>query len=279
MKKGWFLFIALLWLIMSTAPVLADDPTGDNSTHVGADPVTGRNQGFDFRWGDAYLATVYEVQIAKDPNFTFIVFQTQTYTPFDVTNPALVFPPGRFEAGHVYYWRVRVRGTAYGQSILSPWSEPVEFTVETGLPTSTPYLSPIALSPLNGASDISLTPLVFSWTAMPDATQYQFQLAEDAAMGKLIADVTVPTTAYNYEGALDYDTTYYWRARATEPTPSDFSPVFSFTTAAHPQPPPPAPLTPAAPVPLWVWIVSSIGALLVGITAFLIVRGIKPFKR
>ncbi len=277
MKKGWFLFIVWLLLMIGTTPVLADDPNSDNSSEVGVDPVTGRNQGFDLMWGDVYLATVYEVQLAKDPNFTLILFDTQTYTPPDVMNPALIFNPGRLEAGHVYYWRVRVREVATGESILSPWSEPVKFTVGAGLPTATQYLPPMNLSPTNGALDVPLAPLAFSWTAMIDVIQYQFQLAEDAAMSKLIVDVRVPTTAYNYESALNYHTSYYWRVRATEPTLSDFSPVFSFTTLAPPQPPPPSPSTapPLPLIPLWVWVVISIGALLVGMTAFLIVRGIK----
>jgi hypothetical protein len=113
---------------------------------------------------------------------------------------------------------------------------------------------------------------------MVNTTQYQFQLAEDAAMSKLIVDALVPTTAYNYEGRLDYGTSYYWRVRATEPAPSDFSPVFTFTTAAQPQAPPsPAPVT-SPPIPTWVWVISSIGALLIGTTIFLIVRTTKPFK-
>jgi len=275
-KKGWLLFIVWLLLMTGTMPVLADDPTSDNSSEVGVDPVTGRNQGFYLMWEDVYLATVYEVQLAKDPNFTLIVFETQSYTPPNVMNPAVIFAPGRLETGHVYYWRVRVRGTAYGQSILSPWSEPVKFTVEAGLPTTTPYLSPIALSPANGAMDMPSAPVAFSWTAMVDVTQYQFQLAEDAAMSKLIVDVRVPTTAYNYESPLNYHTSYYWRVRATEPTLSDFSPVFSFTTVAPPQPLPSPPAAPPLPlIPLWVWVVTSIGALLVGVTVFLIVRGIR----
>lgn len=280
MKKGWLLFIVWLLLLMGTTPVLADDPTSDNSSEVGVDPVTGRNQGFDLMWEDIYLATVYEVQLAKDPNFTLIVFETQSYTPPNIMNPALIFAPGQLEAGHVYYWRVRVRGVATGESILSPWSEPVKFTVKAGLATATPYLSPIALSPTNGALDMPPTPVAFSWTAMVDVTQYQFQLAEDASMSELIVDVVVPTTAHNYEGPLNYGTSYYWRVRATQPSLSDFSPVFSFTTVAPPQLQPPSPqVASTLPlIPLWVWVIASIGTSLVGMIAFLIVRGIKLRK-
>ena len=37
---------------------------------VGADPVTGRNQQVDLAWEQLCLATGYELQIAKDQNFT-----------------------------------------------------------------------------------------------------------------------------------------------------------------------------------------------------------------
>ena len=37
---------------------------------VGADPVTGRNQQVDLSWEQLCLSTGYELQIAKDQNFT-----------------------------------------------------------------------------------------------------------------------------------------------------------------------------------------------------------------
>jgi len=48
----------------------------------------------------------------------------------------------------------------------------------------------------------------------------------------------VPTTAYEYGGKLDYGTSYFWQVTATEPVPSEPSPVFSFTTEARPVPVP-----------------------------------------
>ena len=99
---------------------------------------------------------------------------------------------------------------------------------------------------------------------------YEFILAEDAAMTKVVKQDTVSTTAYLYTGNLKYSTSYFWRVRPVEPAPGDWSPVFTFTTASEPAPPPP-PEKPA-PTPLWVWVVIAIGAILVIVTLVLIFK-------
>jgi hypothetical protein len=52
----------------------------------------------------------------------------------------------------------------------------------------------------------------------------------------IIVQESLPTTAYKYNGRLDYDTCYFWQVTATKPVPGEPSPVFSFTTIAKPSP-------------------------------------------
>jgi len=40
----------------------------------------------------------------------------------------------------------------------------------------------------------------------------------------------VTTTAFEYDGTLEYSTNYFWRIMAMEPAPSDWSATFSFQT-------------------------------------------------
>jgi hypothetical protein len=177
---------------------------------------------------------------------------------------------GNLECGMTYYWRVKVRECATGQWIRSPWSEVRSFSVKAGVPVSAPYSGIQALAPANGASNIAIKNPGFSWAPMGDTTKYEFILAEDAAMTKVVKQATVSSTAFQYDGSLKYSTNYYWKVRPVEPAPGDWSPVFVFSTEAQPAPPPP-PEKPA-PTPLWVWVVIAIGAILVIVTLVLIFK-------
>jgi hypothetical protein len=111
-------------------------PTDDEV--VGIDPATGRNEAIDFRWQYLSLAGEYQIQIAKDYNFTLVIYDSGEFEPDSANSPALVFPSGRLEAGHTYYWRARLRRAANGQPIHSPWSEVGTFTVSSGFPITSP---------------------------------------------------------------------------------------------------------------------------------------------
>jgi len=246
---------------------------------IGCDPVSGRNQGIDFTWEQLCLSSEYQVQIAKDPGFTLIVFDSGAYAPASSTSPALPYPAGgaitplsRLEAGHTYYWRVRVRKAATGQLIFSPWSEVKAFTIKAGLPAATQYFGAQSLSPNNGCTGYPVKPASFSWSPLKGTTKYKFVLAKDAALTDIIAEAEVATTAYKYEGMLDHNASYFWRVMAIEPVSSDWSATFNFTTTT-------APLSPTTPeselppvTPLWAWVVIGIGAVLVIMSIILIFK-------
>jgi len=163
-------------------------------TLIGYDPVSGSNQEVDFTWEQFCLASQYQVQIAKDPGFTLIVFDSGAFAPASATSPAAYYPAGgaiaspaqasaiasgpTLEAGHTYYWRVRVRQAATGQTILSPWSEVKSFTIESGLPATTPYYGLQLLHPDNGCIGCPVSPVSFSWSPSKGTTRYEFILAK-----------------------------------------------------------------------------------------------------
>lgn len=252
--------------------------TGIGDRLVGFDPVSGRNDEIDLNWEQLCLASDYQVQIAKDADFSIVVLDTGAFSPVDSTSPGAYFPaggqigiggnpnsaiarPGVLEAGHKYYLRFRVVRAVTGQRILSPWSETYRFTVKPGLPTSTPSYGPQLLYPGNGYVGCGVAPVSFSWTPYKDTMKYRFQLARDASMAQIMAEADVPTTAYEYQGTLYYGTSYYWRVMAVEPVPSDWSAVFTFHTISEPASsvPPAA----AAAIPVWAWVVMAVGSVLV----------------
>ena len=219
----------------------AEQPT-EETTLIGCDPVTGRAQEVNLCWEQLCVADRYDIEVAKDPDFSILVIDWTTeavcggLTPEDVTQPCAYIPAGgvasilegsaiaaagNLECGHTYYWRVRARRCATGQWLRSPWSEVMSFTVKAGLPVNTPYYGPQLLSPDNGCVGCPVKPVSFSWSPFKETTKYQFLLAKDAEMTQIVVEAEVSTTAYEYDGTLEYDTNYFWRVRALEPAPSD----------------------------------------------------------
>jgi len=258
--------------------------TSPDETTVGSDPVSGQSQEIDLSWEQFCLSDQYQLQIAKDPNFTIIVLDTGSFAPASSEAPAVYYPAGgripaspsaltpwaSLESGHTYYWRVRVRQAATGQVMRSPWSEVKSFTVGSGLPASTPSHGIQPVYPNNGCSSCPVKPVSFTWSPLKDTTRYRFVLAEDAAMTQVVKEAEVTTTAYDYDGQLEYGQSYFWRVMALEPVTSDWSATFSFRTETAP--PPPAVEPAPEPIPLWAWAVISIGIALLIVMIVLIIR-------
>jgi len=126
------------------------------------------------------------------------------------------------------------------------------------------------LAPSNGVVGWPVNPVSFSWSPFKETTKYKFVLAQDAAMTQVLKEAEVATTAFEYDGTLEFSTNYFWRIMSLEPAPSDWSATFSFQTVAKPattEGPAPTP-----PTPLWVWVVIAIGAILVIVTLVLIFK-------
>jgi hypothetical protein len=276
-----------------SADTTADTTTSSDATEtiqpdetiIGSDPVSGQGQEVDLSWEDFCLSSQYQVQVAKDQNFTIIVVDTEAFTPASSESPAAYYPAGgraaspssltplaSLESGHTYYWRVRVRQTATGQVMRSPWSEVKSFTVGAGLPASTPSHGIQSVYPNNGCGSCPVKPVSFTWSPLKDTIKYRFVLAEDAAMTQVVKEAEVTTTAYEYDGQLEYGQSYFWRVMALEPVPSDWSATFSFRTeAAAPLPPPTQPVLKSEP-PLWAWVTIAIGIALLIVIIVLIFK-------
>ncbi|MCX6005088.1 MAG: hypothetical protein NT082_05385, partial [Chloroflexi bacterium] len=267
---------------------------------VGADPVSGRSQQIDLSWEQLCLSTVYQLDIAKDSAFTLRIignggaignalptvgalipgvvssnYQHILVAPASVTSPATWLAPGALpEAGAMYYWRIRSYQSATSQIAVSPFSQARSFAVKPGFIVNSPYYGVQLLAPDNGCQGCKVKPVSFSWSPWKEATLYEFVLAKDAEFSKIIKKAVTPVTAYEYDGALDYSTNYFWRVRATEinggPIPSDWSATFSFSTESAPPPGAALPGEPATPI--WVWVVIGVGAVLVILTMILILR-------
>jgi len=262
-----------------TGPVL----TMDDGTIIGCDPATGRAQEVNFTWEQLCVATVYQMQVAKDEAFTLYVYDSGALlAPISVTSPALVYYSStgvtipatvvatQLECGHLYYWRVRVRDETTLDAVRSPWSDKRTFTIKAGFRVTTPYYGPQLLAPDNGCGCACDAPICFSWSPFKETMEYKFELSENSDMSSPLVSTNVKTTAYQYTGTVKCNKNYFWRVQAVAPAPSEWSAVFSLMT--QPEPPAPAPPAPAPEVPMWVWILIAIGAIFVIVLIVLIFK-------
>jgi len=257
---------------------------------VGADPVTGRNQQIDLLWEQLCLSTVYDLQIAKDKEFTLRINPAisnarnieavtgsirASMDEVNMTKPGMWLSPAALpEAGAVYYWRIRTYRSATGQIAVSPWSDVRSFSVKPGFIVNSPYYGVQLLAPDNGCMGCKIRPASFSWSPWKEATKYEFVLSEDSEFNQVLKQVSTSSTGYEYDGTLDYDTNYFWRVRATEVNgqaiPSDWSATFSFRTEQAPAEP--EEHASGQETPLWVWLIIGLGTVLVIVTLVLILR-------
>jgi hypothetical protein len=272
---NWTNKIGCLWgytdLFARVGPYAYAPASGDI---LPVDPVSGRASEVNFAWHDISYATGYELQIAKDEEFTIRVF-SDNVTPVDQTAPAAFYPAGglvlipaseiassgNIESGHKYYWRVRANRAVGGETVRSPWSATLFFTIEAGLPVRATQIGLTLLQPNNGAKGTSRSP-AFSWSPMPRTTKYEFILSKDAALLDILVKTQTKTTAYQYDGELNPGTTYYWQVRPLEPVPGDSSPVSNFATAAK-ETKVEQPKEQKKQVAVWIWPVIIIWTILI----------------
>lgn len=156
------------------------------------------NQNFatiDLTWTAAYGASVYEVEIASDINFTSIVSSGQVSTEAGtVTN---------LQPATAYWWRVRSGdGTNWG-TFVGPW----KFTT-IGLNAFT------LTTPVNNANNVAYSSVSFNWTDNVGATGYQMVLGTDAGFVNSPVTYNTTTSAKSVTNLLP-STAYFWKVRAT----------------------------------------------------------------
>ena len=149
-----------------------------------------------FSWTKIRDASAYEIVIASDRDFAYIV-STQILNGLSHTGNA------PFNDG-IYYWQVR----AYNQNFQpGKFSATSSFTIDT-----TPPPAPILVSPANNIQ-MSRRP-VFSWNKISGAAKYYIEIDNNP-------DFSSPEWASLKEGTTHRVTfmragTYFWRVRAKD---------------------------------------------------------------
>jgi sugar lactone lactonase YvrE len=175
-------------------------------------------------WNAASRATSYDVYLGTSSSPVLVGNTTGT-----------TYTPGSLTPGALYYWQVAAKNDG-----VSSNSETWSF-VTLIAPPSAPVLS----APANGATAVSLTP-VLSWNASSAATSYDVYFGTAAAPPLVVSDTTATTFS---PGTLNAGTPYYWRVVAKNTGGSNTSATWSFTTQVA-APVPVSPVNGAATVSL-----------------------------
>lgn len=168
-----------------------------------------------FQWQTTYPSSdTYHIQVST--SYAFVSPQISVQNLTDVSYHHLAY---ELLQGTVYYWRVR------GTSVLGAgnWSDIGSFTTLTVPPA--PELS----TPVNGATNVSTSVVLFWQVTYPGSLTYQLQISKVQTFATTVVDIVRNDIYYIY--SLDPSTTYYWRVRGTNINGTgDWSDIWSFTT-------------------------------------------------
>jgi hypothetical protein len=155
-------------------------------------------------WGGVAGASEYEYQLSADPRFNSIAIGSGPGTGTSITHN-LAGALGKSTTDGTYYWRVRALTSAKNPG---PWSATRSLVKAWSA-------APQLLGPPSGA-DVTWPslPLVLSWSAVPDATEYIVSIATDQGLSNLVlGSGTSPQTTVATVFALPRTLAagqYYW---------------------------------------------------------------------
>ena len=171
-----------------------------------------------------------------DP-LTYYVYFGKKLT-FIGTTTSLTYSLGTIDYGATYTWMIVSKDPHGGVATSNVWS----FSTIDRAPNK-----PILKSPSNGATNVAVNGVVFSWSGSdPDGNPLTYNLYFGTSTNPPLQKRNIMTTSYK-ANLKKYNTKYYWKVVAIDSfgkeSPSD---TWSFKTSNPPNRPP---LTPSNPNP------------------------------
>jgi len=157
-------------------------------------------------------ATSYTLQVSGNSSFTNFVYNQSGLTSSNQQVTGLT--------ASTYYWRVSASDN-YG---TSGWS--TVWSVTTAAP-----IAPDLSSPVNGATNISLSPIL-NWSASGGATSYTLQVSVNSSFTSFVYNQSGLTSLSQQVTGLTAPNKYYWRVSSTNGYgTSGWSYTWSFTVS------------------------------------------------
>jgi hypothetical protein len=159
----------------------------------------------------------YEIQIAQDKNFAFLVEPTAQTAPGNANLTTYSPAAGVLTPAMTYYWRVRSCNDEVPNE-CSSWSLASTFRVAVAAPTL--VVPPDTTNPLRP---------IFEWNAVNDATSYTIWVSKNPACVAPVTGGTIYGLLFQPKVNLA-PSTYYWCVRANSPYygPGAWSAIDSF---------------------------------------------------
>lgn len=148
-------------------------------------------------WNAVSGATQYDFQVSTDQNFSNVIVNAE-----DIVGTSFNYLGLNSFSTHY----ARVRGKKQGS--LGPWSNVHEFTTAIG--------ATMIVAPADGAEDVTPT-CTLEVSSVNGAADYDFQVATDANFQNILFDIPNAGGTSTVINNLDFDTQYWWRARAKDP--------------------------------------------------------------
>jgi hypothetical protein len=150
----------------------------------------------------------YEIEIAGDKNFAFLVEPAVQTAPGDDYDTSYAIAPAVLTPARTYYWHVRACNDEIPNE-CSSWSTTAYF--RTSVAETTLVTPPDNTNPLRP---------IFEWNAVNDATSYTLWISKRAACDIAVMGATISASTLYYQPKTNLApfATYYWCVRANNPT-------------------------------------------------------------
>jgi len=176
-------------------------------------PVYNLTKNSQFMWkiADGSVNISYEIELAKDEDFTIDVIEidNKTLNSYEIKY---------LKPGKEYFWRVR----SVNDTNKSEWSETCYFTTKLDKAR--------IIYPICGDS-IDVKGIELRWKEVENASKYYVEISYDEDFENIISSDSLTANTLNIKD-LDSDTTYFWRVKSGNELPysgGDWSDVCSFT--------------------------------------------------
>ena len=171
-------------------PIDGDTTTGNNYAPLGM-PT--------FSWALPPGATLSHIQVSNTQGFS--VLWVDEDTEASTYTPSAVWPDGS------YYWRVKVATGPSGKRLWSSYTAVQTFNKDW---SNAGQIRPTLLEPPNGETRSSFVPSDFTWTPLPGAAGYLFEIASDSNFATAVYKAETLKARHTPTIRLGSNS-YYWR--------------------------------------------------------------------